>query len=149
MRKLIGGILFIAVAGGGAYYIYKQSKQSNVTDAEDDYIAGMDTSAGTFPVLPIHPRSDPTVTQGVYASITSSYGKKSITARNTDYINPSQLVPTSGPGNLAPIAGNTRELDFAGVNIRQQSGVIAGGPCPANAGTQGMFGEDRQEVKGF
>jgi hypothetical protein len=151
MKKLICGVILLGVAGYGGYYIYKTSKDANIIDPEDTWIAGQKTISGTVPVLPIHPKSDPTATQGVYTQVYSSYGKKAIPARNANYMNNAQLVPTTGPGNLAPIAGNTMEQDFVGINVPTDGygSVTAGGPCPPNAGTNPSFKQTEEGNPSF
>lgn len=56
------------------------------------------------PCLPIHAKSK-TPTQGVFSPVHKRKAGDGITtARDTDFLNPAQLYPTTGPGNLAPSA---------------------------------------------
>ena len=160
MKRLIGAL---AVAGVGvvAYLAYKQLDNDDMpNDPEDTFNAGSYEDNMTLPALPIHPKWNPSATQGVFtpgkvksvvgtSNVSSHYGDIMVPARNSDYLNWAQLVPTTGPGNLAPIMGSSREADFTGVVIPRPDNVTSGGPYSGNAGTVGFYNEDPSEVRVF
>ena len=130
MKKLICSVIVLGLAGYGGYAFYKHYWTDDSADgaAEDDYWAGLNFGiSGWSPQLPIHPKSK-APTQAVYAPISinpKKYGAgNAIPARTMDYYNPAQLVPTTGPGNLAPVPGVNTE--FIGDNYLDSArGVIA------------------------
>jgi len=108
----------LGLAGYGGYKLYKSSTAKG-NPADDDYFAGISFGlTGWVPQLPIHPRSK-VPTQGVFnpvkVSVQRGKAYAMVPARDTDYVNPAQMVPTTGPGNLAPIPGvNTSYINDVG-----------------------------------
>lgn len=164
MRRLICSAVVLGLAGYGGYKLYTTYYKDNSADkgAEDDYWAGLDFGiTGWSPQLPIHPKSK-APTQGVYGP-TSLYSRKykpgdMIPARTMDYANPSQLVATTGPGNLAPMTGVNTEWvglnDPANGPFQQRRAVLAmdsiGAVAPDSPlvvrGVGGNFVQDRSVI---
>lgn len=111
MSKIVaGGILILAGIGG--YTVYKKYHVKANVSVEDDFNAANSLFGEYVPFLPIHSKSNPQ-TRGIYTTLKPStrYKDGIVPARNTDYYNPSQLVASTGPGNLAPFAtGDSRML---------------------------------------
>lgn len=74
--------------------------------AENTVDVAVMTGQKWLPDLPIHSKSV-APTQGKYATVQRNKYKSGITtARDTDWLNPAQLYPTTGPGDLAPNAAS-------------------------------------------
>ncbi len=108
--KLYGlGVLTLAVVGGIVLWRKYDTDEQAEGPGDDDYWAGLNFGiTGWAPQLPIHPKSM-APTEAVYApvAVTGKRGRpgRMTTARSVDWYNPAQLVPTTGPGNLAPLPG--------------------------------------------
>lgn len=78
--------------------------------AENDYDVATQLGHDYMPALGLHPRAK-VPTQGNTNTIPrNSYKAGITTARDTDFLNPAQLYPTTGPGDIAPNAAS----DFKG-----------------------------------
>jgi hypothetical protein len=79
--------------------------------AENDVDVAVMTGQKWVPQLPVHSKSV-APTQGSTGTVPRNKYKSGITtARDQDWLNPAQLYPTTGPGNIAPHAGS----DFRGL----------------------------------
>lgn len=157
MYRAVVSVGILGLAGVGGYALYKKYYTDNDAAPEDDYWAGINFGVtGWSPQLPIHAKSK-TPTQAVYNPITINHKKygagNSIPARNMDYYNPSQLVPSIGPGNLAPIPGvntsfvqlNPFETSPRVVAIDPGATLTAGGPLKIK-NPSGNFIESRSVI---
>jgi hypothetical protein len=145
------GVGVVALAGVGGYWLYKTYYVSDDADsaADDDYFAGLNFGiSGWKPQLPIHPRSMLPTAEAVYSPVQlkPQRGKawSMIPARSTDYANPAQFVASTGPGNLAPIAGVNSGLAnndvgptsaYAGTIAGDSGQLTAAGPLPMKDAT--------------
>ena len=122
MYRKLCALGLLGLAGYGGYVLWNKYNTDDSADAaaEDDYWSGLNFGiTGWSPQLPIHSRSK-TPTQGVYPAPTV-YARKykpgdMIPQRSQDYMNPAQLVPTTGPGNIAPQVGINTEFIYPTYN---------------------------------
>src|SRR5579862_5513484 len=116
MDKAIKCGLALGALLGLGWVGYKWWQGETVSgDQSDDFDAAMKSShfGEWVPQLPIHQRSKLSSTNATYkpVKVSTKYKDGIVPARDMDYYNPSQIVASTGPGNLAPFAtGDTKEL---------------------------------------
>jgi hypothetical protein len=114
MYKHVACGVGLIAAGGLGYWLYKK-RQSQPDLSDSDTATGIELNGTTYPILPIHPKSEH-ANEGIFKPVTvAAHGRYKpgamIPARSQDYENPAQLYATTGPSKVAPIPGHIYRVE--------------------------------------